>query len=78
MPFQTMDDVTGIRFQAKKRRLLYCGALFFVQTLAFGAVALDCGIIAKTSHRMAPFFVFDTLPLGVFAAAELEFLLDTS
>jgi len=23
-------------------------------------------------------FVFDTLPLGVFAAAEFEFLLDTS
>ena len=39
-----------------------------------GAVTFDSGIITEASHRMTPFFVFDTLPLGVFAVTEFQFL----
>ena len=42
------------------------------------AVAFDGGVVAEAGHGMTPFFIFDALPLGVFAAAEFEFLLDTS
>ena len=38
------------------------------------AVAFDGGVIAEAGHGMAPFFVFNTLPLGVFAVTEFEFL----
>ena len=38
------------------------------------AVAFDGLVVTETGHGMTPFFVFDTLPLGVFFAAEFEFL----
>jgi hypothetical protein len=49
-----------------------------VQTLPFCTVAFDGCIVAEAGHGMTPFFVFNTLPFGVFVAAEFEFLLDTS
>jgi hypothetical protein len=48
--------------------------LFGVKAFAFGAVTFDGGVVAEAGHGMTPFFVFDTLALGVFAATELEFL----
>ena len=63
-----------IRFAKIPTRLFYCGKLFCVETFAFGAITLDSGVVAETSHRMTPIFIFNTLPLCVFAAAELAFL----
>jgi hypothetical protein len=52
--------------------------LFGVKAFAFGTVAFDGGVVAEAGHWMSPFFILYTLPLGVFFAAEFEFLLDTS
>jgi hypothetical protein len=49
-----------------------------MQPFPLSAVAFDGGIVTEAGHGMAPFFVFDTLPLCVLAVTEFEFLLDTS
>jgi hypothetical protein len=49
-----------------------------MQPFPLSAVAFDGGVVAEAGHGMTPFFVFDTLPLGVLFTADFEFLLDTS
>ena len=66
------EDLDKIR--GNGHTLFYSGALLEVLLFTSGAVAFDSGVVAEAGHWMTPFFVFDTLPLGVFTAADFEFL----
>ena len=61
-------------FLCLNQRLIDLRFCFVMQALPLGTVAFDGGVIAKTGHGMTPFFVFDSLPLGVFFTADFALL----